>query len=169
MIMISGERSIMYLIKELYFILVISAMTGVVSLSVAPGKILAEETAKKEDVAPVRSLTPEELEKKWGIRPLSIRQTADGHMLDFRYRIMDAEKASPLFHPTIKPLLIDEDTGAVMAVPNVPKVGSMRTTRKPLKDRNYFMLFANPQGHIKPGHKVTVVIGDYRAAHLVVE
>jgi hypothetical protein len=45
----------------------------------------------------------------------------------------------------------------------------MRSTRKPLKDRSYFMLFANPQKHIKPGHKVTVVIGDYRAVHLVVE
>jgi hypothetical protein len=45
----------------------------------------------------------------------------------------------------------------------------MRSTRKPLKDRSYFMLFANPQKHIKLGHKVTVVIGDYRAVHLVVE
>jgi hypothetical protein len=159
----------MFLTKDLCFILVISTMICVQSLSVAPEKILAEETAKKEEVAPAQPLTPEELEKKWGIRPLSIRQTADGQMLDFRYRITDAEKASPLFHPTIKPLIIDEDTGAVMAVPNVPKVGSMRSTRKPLKDRNYFMLFANPQGHIKPGHKVTVVIGDYRTEHLVVE
>jgi hypothetical protein len=144
-------------------------MICVLSLSVKPGKIFAEETGKKAEVAPVQSLTPEELEKKWGIRPLSVRRTADGHMLDFRYRITDAEKASPLFHPAIKPVIIDEDTGAVMAVPNVPKVGSMRSTRKPLKDRDYFMLFANPQRHIKPGHKVTVVIGDYRAGHLVVE
>jgi len=31
------------------------------------------------------------------------------------------------------------------------------------------VLFANPQKHIKPGHRVTVVIGDYRAESLVVE
>jgi len=139
-------------------------MVYVLSLSIAPGKIVAEETE-----ANVQSLTYEALEKKWGVRPLSVRQTADGHMLDFRYRITDVEKASPLFSPTIKPLIIDEDTGAVMAVPNVPKVGSMRSTRKPVKDRTYFMLFANPQKHIQPGHKVTVVIGDCRAEHLVVE
>lgn len=145
-------------------ILIISLMVCVLSLSIAPGKIVAEETK-----ANVQPLTYEELEKKWGVRPLSVRQTADGHMLDFRYRITDVEKASPLFSPTIKPLIIDEDTGAVMAVPNVPKVGSMRSTRKPLKDRTYFMLFANPQKHIQPGHKVTVVIGDCRAEHLVVE
>ena len=145
-------------------ILIISLMVYVLSLSIAPGKIVAEETE-----ANVQSLTYEALEKKWGVRPLSVRQTADGHMLDFRYRITDVEKASPLFSPTIKPLIIDEDTGAVMAVPNVPKVGSMRSTRKPVKDRTYFMLFANPQKHIQPGHKVTVVIGDCRAEHLVVE
>jgi len=110
-----------------------------------------------------------EMERAWGIRPLSIRQTADGHMIDFRYRIMDAEKASPLFSPKIKPILIDEDTGAVMAVPTVPKVGSMRSTRKPLQDRSYAMLFGNPEKHIKPGHRVTIVIGDYRAERLVVE
>jgi hypothetical protein len=131
--------------------------------------IVAAEPEKNADAAPAATLSVEELEMKWGIRPLSIRQTADGNMLDFRYRIIDSEKASPLFSPAIKPFIIDEDTGAVMAVPTVPKVGSMRSTRKPLKDRSYFMLFANPQKHIKPGHKVTVVIGDYRAEHLVVE
>jgi hypothetical protein len=144
-------------------------MVCVLSSSVAPANTFAQEVRKESEVTPVPSLSPEELEEKWGVRPLSIRQTADGHMLDFRYRIIDAEKASPLFHPTIKPLIIDEDTGAIMAVPNVPKVGSMRSTRKPLQDRNYAILFANPNKHIKPGHKVTIVIGDYRAAHLVVE
>jgi hypothetical protein len=143
-------------------------MVCVLSLSVAPGRAVPEEAKEKVETAPA-ALSGEEAEKKWGIKPLSIRQTADGHMLDFRYRIIDAEKASPLFNPTIKPVLIDEDTGAVMAVPTVPKVGSMRSTRKPLQDRNYFILFANPQKHIKPGHKVTVVIGDYRAEHLMVE
>ena len=133
------------------------------------GVAVATEPQTKVETASAGSLSIEELEMKWGVRPLSIRQTADGHMLDFRYRITDAEKASPLFSPKIKPIVIDEDTGAVMAVPTVPKVGSMRSTRKPLQDRNYAILFANPQKHIKPGHKVTVVIGDYRAEHLVVE
>ena len=109
------------------------------------------------------------MEEKWGISPLSVRTTAEGFFLDFRYRIIDAEKAAPLFSPKIKPLLISENTGAVMAVPSVPKVGSMRSTRKPLQGRNYVILFANPNNHIKPGHKVTVVIGDYRAEHLIVE
>jgi len=125
--------------------------------------------AREIDTPEFGSAAISQMESKWGVRPLSIRQTADGHMIDFRYRITDSEKASPLFSPKIKPILIDEDTGAVMAVPTVPKVGSMRSTRKPLQDRSYAVLFANPQKHIKPGHRVTVVIGDYRAESLVVE
>ena len=159
----------MTLSRSFFFLHMIFTMICILSLSVAPGQVLAEETKEEAKAAHVPSLSCEELERKWGLRPLSIRQTADGHMLDFRYRITDAEKASPLFSPKIKPLIIDEDTGAVMAVPIVPKVGSMRSTRKPLQDRNYAILFANPQKHIKPGHKVTVTIGDYRAEHLVVE
>jgi hypothetical protein len=121
----------------------------------------AEKFPEKEQAAT--------LEEKWGVRPLSIRQTAKGYMLDFRYRIIDAEKAAPLFSPRIKPYIIDQASGAVMAVPNVPKLGSMRSTRKPIKDKNYAILFANPGQHIKPGNKVTVVIGDFRAEHLIVQ
>lgn len=153
--------------RNLPLIFVISAMICVLSFA-ATGKATPEETQENAEATPIR-LTPEEMEKKWGVRPLSITQTADGNMLDFRYRIIDEQKAAPLFNPRTKPLLIDENTGAVMAVPEIPKVGAMRSTRRPLKDRNYFMLFANPQKHVKPGHKVTVTIGDYRAEHLVVE
>ena len=143
---------------------------GVTALSpVGPYMAYAEE--KKEAAAeksPGKAQTAM-LEEKWGVRPLSIRQTAEGYMLDFRYRITDAEKAAPLFSPRIKPYIIDQATGAVMAVPDVPKLGSMRSTRKPVKDKNYAILFANPGKYIKPGNKVTVVIGDFRAENLVVE
>ncbi len=111
----------------------------------------------------------DQLEAKWGIRVLAVRRTAEGYMLDFRYRIVDADKAAPLFSSRIKPYLIDEASGAVMGIPNVPKVGSLRSTRKPYQDRNYAMLFANPGQYIKTGARVTVVIGAFRAEHLVVE
>jgi hypothetical protein len=122
-----------------------------------------------EKTAGEKPVEAAQLEEKWGVKVLSIRQTAEGYMLDFRYRITDAEKAAPLFSPRIKPYIIDQATGAVMAVPDVPKLGSMRSTRKPLNDRGYAILFANPQKYIKPGNKVTVVIGDFRAENLVVE
>ncbi len=109
------------------------------------------------------------IEKEWGVRVLSIRLTANSYMLDFRYRVLDTEKASPLFTWKVKPYLIDQASGARFLVPNPPKVGSLRSTRKPEADRNYFMMFANPAQFIKKGNKVTVVIGDFKAEDLIVE
>ena len=90
-------------------------------------------------------------------------------MLDFRYRVLDPEKALPLFDRKIKPHLVDEATGAVFAVPEPPKVGALRSTRKPQPGKNYFVMFANPGGYVKKNSKVSVVIGDFRAENLVVQ
>ena len=109
------------------------------------------------------------IEERWGVKPLSIRLSAEGYMLDFRYRVLDPEKAMPLFDRKIKPYLVDEATGAMFAVPAPPKVGALRTTRKPVPDRNYFIMFANPGKFVKRGNKVTVVIGDFRAENLIVQ
>jgi hypothetical protein len=109
------------------------------------------------------------MEVQWGVKVLPIRLSAEGYMLDFRYRVLDTEKATPLFDWKIKPYLVDEATGAVLAVPEPPKVGALRNTRKPQPDRNYFILFANPGRYVQKGKRVTVVIGDFKAEHLVVE
>lgn len=109
------------------------------------------------------------MEEKWGVQLLPIRLSAEGYILDFRYRVLDPEKALPLFDRKIKPYLVDEATGAVFAVPEPPKVGALRNTRKPQADRNYFILFANPGRYVQKGKSVTVVIGEFKAEHLVVE
>jgi hypothetical protein len=113
------------------------------------------------------SISP--LEAEWGVKILQIRLSAEGLMLDFRYRVLDAEKAAPLFDRKHKAYLIDQATGAKFLVPESPKVGALRTTRPPKEDKNYFIIFANPGRFLKQGSKVTVVIGDFRAENLTVE
>jgi hypothetical protein len=108
-------------------------------------------------------------EERWGVKVLQVRLTAEGLMLDFRYRVLDAEKAAPLFSRENKAYLIDEATGARFLVPESPKVGALRTTRPPKEEKNYFIIFVNPGRYVKKGNKVTVVIGDFKAEHLVVE
>jgi len=110
------------------------------------------------------------IEEKWGIKILSIRQSANGYMLDFRYRVIDPDKASLLLSRKEKPYLVDQASGARFMVPSAPKVGPLRQTAvKPIADRNYFILFANPGKYVKVGNKVTVVIGEFRTENLVVE
>jgi hypothetical protein len=111
------------------------------------------------------------LEERWGVRPVSLRYSADGLVLDFRYRIVDPAKAQPLVDRRFNPYLTDEANGTRLAVPTDPKIGPLRQTNRygaPKEGRVYFVLFANPGRLVKPGSKVTVHIGDFAAAHLVV-
>ena len=111
------------------------------------------------------------MEEQWGVTVESLRTSANGHLLDFRYRIKDADKALPLVDRRNKAYLIDQATGKVLAVPDTAKVGPLRQTvryGKPKEDRVYFVLFGNP-GMVKTGDLVTVVIGDFRAENIVVQ
>ena len=109
-------------------------------------------------------------EEAWGIQALHVRLTANGTMIDFRYGVLDPDKAVPLFRREVKPYIVDEATGAKFTVPDLPKVGAVRsTTRNPVAGQEHFILFTNPNMFMKSGSKVTVVIGDYKKEHLVVE
>jgi hypothetical protein len=109
------------------------------------------------------------LSDKWGIELVAMRSTAEGHMVDFRYKVLDAEKASPLFKRQIKPYLIHQESGKALAVPNTAKIGALRNSNTPQEGRTYWMFFGNHNRLVQKGDKVTVAIGDFRAADLVVE
>ena len=96
--------------------------------------------------------------------------SAADYMLDFRYRVIDPERASYILSRKHKPYLVDQATGAKMVVPSPPKVGPLRqTTMKPQKDRTYYVMFANPGKFIKRDSKVDVVIGDFIVRDIVVK
>lgn len=109
------------------------------------------------------------LKDKWGIEMVAMRSTAFGHMVDFRYKVLDAEKAAPLFKRKTKPYLIHQESGKALAVPNTAKLGSLRNSNIPQQGRTYWMFFGNSQGLIKKGDKVTVAIGDFRAIDIEVQ
>jgi len=106
---------------------------------------------------------------RWGVEVTSIRLTAHNHMIDFRYRVLDADKAADLFKRQIKPHLVDQKTGLVLSVPETAKVGPLRNSNTPQEGRIYWMFFGNAGFLVKPGDKVTVTIGDFRVENLVVE
>ena len=119
-------------------------------------------------------LTPEEVKEladKWGVELLGMRLTTAGYMLDFRFRVMDVDKALPLFDHRIKPHIVAERSNIKLPVPMSTKVGAFRPTNrgKNIKaDKTYYMIFGNPDRHVKAGEKVTVVIGDFKVEHLMV-
>ncbi|MHB8808429.1 MAG: hypothetical protein ACYC9M_00245 [Desulfobulbaceae bacterium] len=111
----------------------------------------------------------EEVKEQWGIEITSLRMTAGGHMIDFRYRVLDAKKAETLFVRENKPYLIDEASQKVLSVPTTAKIGPLRTSGDFKEGSIYWMFFGNIPGLVKSGSKVTVVIGDFLAENLVVQ
>jgi hypothetical protein len=109
------------------------------------------------------------LGEQWGVQLKPLRLTGDDLFLDFRFRVIDPEKAAPLLQKGTQPYLLDQKSGKTFQVPTT-KVGPMRaTSAKPKIDKDYTMLFNNPNRFVKKGDKVTVVIGDFKAENLVVE
>ncbi len=132
-----------------------------------PGQLVFATSVAVPNVAEQEQADPGD---PWGIRVIGIRRTAADYMLDFRFRMLDPEKAAAIMDRKIKPQLIVEKNGHKLQVPVSAKIGPLRQAPKFAKvDRNYFMFFANPGRAVKAGDQVTLVIGDFRQEHIVVE
>jgi len=129
----------------------------------------AEVATDEDSAAAVGEAEGAEMADKWGIEITSIRLTANDHMIDFRYRVLDPEKAADLFVRQTKPALIHQKTGKVLAVPETAKIGPLRNSNAPQEGKIYWMFFGNAGYLVQAGDEVTVVIGDFRVENLVVE
>ncbi len=102
-----------------------------------------------------------DLEQDWGIQPVFLRITGGGYMIEFRYRVVDTEKARVLSSNKILPSMLSMKSRAKLAVPYSSTVGYMKSNRRFLKkDRNYIVFFANENRHMLPGDKVKIQVGN---------
>ena len=105
----------------------------------------------------------------WGVDILGVKLVSSGAMLRFSYRVVDANRAKTLNDKKATPLLIDQKTNARLVVPTMEKVGQLRQSSTPENGREYWMLFSNKGSLVKPGSRVDVVIGNFRASGLIVQ
>ena len=149
-------------------LLLASVLVGPSCASAAPADEPAVETAAAA-AEPVAQAESVDLAAQWGVEVTSIRMTANDHMIDYRYRVLDADKATDLFKRQIKPRLIHQETGKVLTVPETAKLGPLRNSNTPQEGKIYWMFFGNAGNLVKAGDKVTVVIGEFRVEDLIVE
>lgn len=109
------------------------------------------------------------LKRTWGVEVVGVHLVSSDWMLEFKYRVLDTEKAAPLLDEHVKPYLLDEASGARLAVPAMENVGELRQHTHPDPDRIYFMLFGNGGKIVPRGGHVTVSIGKFQAAGLPVQ
>lgn len=109
------------------------------------------------------------LKRQWGIEIMHVRQAAAGYMLEFRYKVLDAEKAQALFERQTKPVLTHHESGAMLIVPTPAKTGALRNSNPPASGKVYWMFFANPGKLVEPGDHVSIEIGEFQVEKLVVQ
>lgn len=100
--------------------------------------------------------------RRWGVAIETLRLASGGYMLELRYRILDANKAQPLFDRGVRPRLHDDASAFESVVPTPPTTGALRSTYDAKAGRTYFMFFANPGRYMKAGRTATVTIGEFK-------
>ena len=105
----------------------------------------------------------------WGVDSLTVKYTESGEMIRFSYRVIDPEKAAALNDKKAEPSLIDPQAGVKLVVPQLEKIGKLRQSSTPIAGKSYWMAFSNSGRRVRPGDRVDVEIGNFRAQGLVVE
>lgn len=148
------------------------------TLTVDQVRAAQEQALKERDslLKPDEAITDPEVRRalleRWGVEVLGVRKAFTGYMIDFRFRVLDADKALPLFDSRTQPYVLRDGSSIKLPVPVGEKVGAFRTTNRGKNiesNRDYYMLFANPDAYVKRGDKVSVVIGDFRVDGLTLQ
>ena len=105
----------------------------------------------------------------WGIDSLKVKYTESGEMIRFTYRVVEPTKAAQLNDGKAEPFLYDPQAGVKLVVPQMEKVGKLRQSSTPIAGKSYWMAFSNAGRRVKPGDRVSIEIGTFRAINLAVE
>jgi hypothetical protein len=105
----------------------------------------------------------------WGVDSLSVKAVESGELIRFSYRVLDAGKAGVLNNKKSEPSLLDPQARVKLVIPSLEKVGQLRQSQTPEAGKSYWMAFSNKGRLVKPGDRVDVIIGTFRAEGLIVE
>jgi hypothetical protein len=133
------------------------------------GKPPAAAVPRRYRPHPVSKRASEYYALIWGVDSLALKSVESGEIIRFTYRVLDANKAKMLNDKKNEPSLIDPQAGVKLVVPTLEKVGQLRQSSAPEAGKAYWMAFSNKGRYVKPGHRVNVVIGSFRADGLIVQ
>lgn len=143
--------------------------------SVKPvGQVASNNSSSVSSPTPVRravSMSPRAIEHYqliWGVENLDVKAVESGQMIRFSYTVLDPVKAAILNDKKVNPSLIDEQARVRLEIPTMEKVGQLRQSSTPEVGKSYWMVFSNKGGIVKPGDRVSVIIGRFKADGLYV-
>lgn len=136
----------------------IGLLAIVVLIGAAGWRLLASAPA----ALPGQPVSEAAIADKYGIRMTHIAVLADGGLIDFRFQILDPDKASPLFDLATRPVMYVEATGQKVDSLYHPPHGHDLAA-----GQSQYFIYNNQNGAIKSGQAVSVVLGDLRLEHII--
>lgn len=112
------------------------------------------------------SVTMDGLAARYGIQVDLVAVTAANGLVEFRYVVVDPDKATRILHETeLAPTLVEESSEETltMSAPPHKHGGELRL------GGTYFFLMANSHNVLHRGSEVTLVMGDVRVEHITVQ
>lgn len=100
------------------------------------------------------------------IEPVSCRLSENGEFVDVRLRYHGKEPFDP---DRPGSFLLDEATGEKFFLLQLQRIGKVGTTGQPDEQTVHSIMFKNRDGLLKPGARVTLVIGEHRREHLLLQ
>jgi len=150
--------------------------TGLLGWSLAPDAVAAtapDADAQSADAAAQmrnwQMRTGQLIRRTWGVEVLGVHLASHDWMLNFRYRVVDPAKAKALLDRKSTAYLVDEASGARLAVPAMENIGELRQATGAEAGRSYYLMFGNGNQVVRRGSRVDVVIGGFHADGLIVE
>ncbi|CAN5455489.1 hypothetical protein BH10ACT6_BH10ACT6_13860 [soil metagenome] len=145
--------------------LAVIGLVGILLLAAGAGAALGWWPGQKADVrAGTTLVTAEGMGARYGIDVNLIGVTAAGGLIEFRYQVVDPDKADMMIHnDKLLPIVVVEDSGATMVISRPHHASEIKL------GGTYFFLFANAHNAIHAGSRVTLVMGDSRIEHIKVQ
>lgn len=110
-------------------------------------------------------ITAEQLEQQYGARLDVLGLLASGGLLELKFQVLDADKATALFGPAEDmPMLAVEGSTTVLK-----SARGMKHGLEILDGATYFFLYTNVANAVHEGSQVAFVINGVRIPHLVVQ
>lgn len=137
----------------------LAGVLALLAVVVALGLTLRAPTAPAGAPIPLNPA----VETKWGVRVSQVAVTADGGLVDFRFIVLDPDKASEMLS-NVDNLPVLRVDGSGVVVNSTAQMGAHPTLRA---GQTYFLLYRNAGGAVRSGSSLSVLFGDLTINHVI--
>jgi hypothetical protein len=152
--------------KRLFQVAFVTIIVGGWLLAGCGGASTPDTLPVEPSPAPTSTAMPAtaaQVEDRYGVQVTLVALTAANGLIDCRFRITDLAKAAFLLNADTMPLLIVEKSNTVIQIHEPIDQPAL------IQDRVYSVIYPNVQNALEPGDQVSLVIGDLRLEHILVQ